>query len=227
MIYVLEGLDASGKATQTALLVEHYKTHRDGHSNAQSFSFPNYSSFTGRGVLSHLKSVWKAVFMSYEATKRDNNPFFDELAGSEHKLNEFVFQCVQTVDKYALGADIKPFEANPLNHAICDRYDISARAYGAAGGVDPVWLEQIHKCLPEPAIRIYLDIPFEESIRRRPERRDRIESDFEYLKKVRDEYLRIFREEGSADPARWRILDGSNSIEEVHTDILDAINRAG
>ena len=112
--------------------------------------------------------------------------------------------------------------------------------YGGLDGLDVQWIEKTNASLPQPDVWIYLDIPIEESFKRRPERRDRYESDRAYLEKVREGYLKLFEEKhhlghscpcggegfanhkcpGCGSCGRWYVVDGMGSIEEVHQRIM-------
>ena len=57
---------------------------------------------------------------------------------------------------------------------ICDRYLASSVAYGEAQGLDPAWLLEIQRHLPQPDITFLLDIAPEVSARRKTADRDRV-----------------------------------------------------
>lgn len=138
-----------------------------------------------------------------------------------------VFQCLQTVNRFELLPVINAYleAGRPL---VFDRYTASAMVYGTLDGLDPDWIELINMSLPQPDVWIYLDIPIEESFKRRPERRDRYESDRAYLEKVREGYLRLFREKAIGQIKTeyahgWYIVNGLGTVEEVHERILGVI----
>lgn len=212
VIIAIEGLDASGKATQTKLLVEQLRS--KGH-QAKRFEFPNYESVTGKVLRANLMKQWVVHEQGYPDGPNDLN----------HKqLSELVFQSIMTVDKYAMAPTLSAFINAKTDHAVLDRYSVSAMAYGNAGGLPSDWLADVHVCLPQPDLWFYIDVPLEESVKRRPERRDRIESDLDYLQEVRKNYLSLFHNEKAADNQLWNIIPGQGTIEEVRLRIWDVVS---
>ena len=64
---------------------------------------------------------------------------------------------------------------------ICDRYLASSVAYGEAQGLDPAWLLEIQRYLPQPDLTFLLDIAPEVSARRKTADRDNYERDLALL----------------------------------------------
>lgn len=132
MIIAIEGLDASGKATQSKLLMSHLaSTGRD----VKRYEFPNYDSITGRALLGHLKGQWEANIPIGELEKGGGKDT------DLNELNELVFQCLMLADKCAMAGELSQYAANPTNHAVLDRYIVSGRAYGGTGGLPKEWLK--------------------------------------------------------------------------------------
>lgn len=205
----IEGLDASGKETQTKKLAERI--------GATRFTFPNYESPTGKAILGHLKNDWRCADEC--ADSRCDQVFHE----SDGKLDALVFQCLQTTNRLeALPRIESALVAGPV---VFDRYWASAVVYGTLDGLDRNWL-MLTQADPMPPVDIWilLDMPLEESFKRRPERRDRYEKNREYLERVRLEYRRLFGiddlEPINADwlLARpgWWIVDATGTIDEVH-----------
>ncbi len=199
MIIVMEGVDASGKATQTNKLAEKLGGTR--------FDFPNYESATGKAILGHLKNEWAT-----SAPHHKQHLDFDA-----RRLNLLVFQCLQTANRLERVPEIEA--ALKKGPVVFDRYWASAVVYGGLDGLDREWLEVTQgRPMPKADLWLLLDISIDESIRRRPERRDRYESNYEFLEKVRQEYLKLFREKKAARE-NWQIIDGTKSVEEVEAEI--------
>jgi dTMP kinase len=100
---------------------------------------------------------------------------------------------------------------------VCDRYSGSTLAYQGHGrGLDLVELEQLdswangHRA---PDLVVLLDVPVGIARARRGDvPHDRIEGeDDAFLEKV----LAGFRVLASSDPARWRVVDGRGTVQEV------------
>lgn len=199
------GGDACGKDTQTTLLAERLSGVR--------LSFPNYASPTGRHILENLKSEWTA---------------------GDAQRNSFILQCLMTVNRLESVPRISEVLKEGRS-VVLDRYWASGYVYGVVGGLDAGWLSRVHTSLPQPDVWILLDVPVEESVRRRPERRDRMEADLEFAQSVRHEYVRLFNQRAAfvhqskcpasfgyfpglpcaCDVRRWVTVNGVGSIEEV------------
>ena len=220
MIICIEGADGAGKMTQTTLLAEKLGGTR--------FAFPNYNSPTGYAILGHLKRSWQIGY-DPDATRQP----------ATADLEPLVFQTLQTINRFEVLSEINAALAK--GPVIFDRYTPSALVYGGLDGLDVAWLEKINASLPQPDVYIYLDIPIAESFKRRPERRDRYESDRAYLEKVRDGYLKLFggddawQQKASSDGGWWSkrvawqakpcwyIIDGLGTVEEVHERIMSVL----
>ncbi len=76
--------------------------------------------------------------------------------------------------------------------------------------------------LPQPRLQILLDIPVEESFRRRPQRDAAYEADRGRLEKVREHYWEYFRR---LDRDRWWSVDGTWSPEDVTREIVRKVDK--
>jgi dTMP kinase len=186
MIITLEGLDASGKATQTARLVE--KIPQALWRPAASMSFPLYGNLTGRVIHRMLR----------EGPSEDR---------------ALILQALMTTNRLEALEAMRPLAAG-YRVLVLDRYFASGIAYGTNDGLPVEFLRRIHSTLPQPDLSILIDIPVDESFRRRPVRQDLYESDHSRLAAVRDHYLGEFRHRRSnGDP--WYVVDGVGFPDEV------------
>jgi len=160
MLIAFEGLDQSGKETQSRLLRE--RLERDGR-RVQSLSFPEYHTPIGREIRQALDGA------------RDFTPDVMQLLYVANRL-EFKPQ----IDAWLAAGDA----------VVCDRYCASSIAYGEAQGLDPVWLAEIQRSLPKATITVLLDIAPETAVRRKSKGRDKYESDLGLLSRVRESYRR-------------------------------------
>lgn len=214
LIVVFEAIDAGGKATQSKLCAERLGGTR--------FSFPEYTSPTGKLIGSHLKQEWAAYW--------EDNP-------ANHALNARLFQSLQTVNRIELIPDIA--EARRKGPIVFDRYWASAVVYGEIDGLERPWLLRTQRDpLPTADVWILLDIPVEESFKRRPEGRDRYEANPDLLAKVRAGYLKLWSEQRSnlhkaacqihpctCDVRAWEIVDGLGTVGDVQARVNAAIDR--
>ena len=100
---------------------------------------------------------------------------------------------------------------------ICDRYRASSVAYGEAQGLDPQWLTDIQRHLPEAAVTILLDIAPDTAVARKAAGRDRYERDLALLGRVRDSYRR------QAQQPDWILIDGDRPKDHVSTAVEQAV----
>lgn len=230
MLVGVEGGDAVGKKTQTTLLAKALGGTR--------IEVPDYKSKTGKAILSHLQREWCAGSLDY--TESLDTPFI-----RPDSCDALVFQSLMINNRYEMVPKIEAALAE--GPAVLDRWKHSATVYGACSGVDPKWLEVVQARLPEPDVWILLDLPVEEGFKRRPERRDRHETDRELLEKVRAEYLKMFGckdlDWGLTRRARpkhadvgdacsgfavtrregWWVVDSARTVEEVHQTIMQIV----
>jgi len=214
MLIAVEGMDASGKATHTKLLAEKL--------GGVVIDFPHYSTPVGHLIKSHLLSEWKAT------PRQEMN--FGWRQDNQH-LDPMVFQCLQTINRLEKLGDIYA-AIHSGKTVVFDRYWASAVVYGGLDGLDVEWIKKIQAPLPEPDLWLFLDIPPEESLRRRPERRDRYEKQPGLMERVRDSYRKLFIENGAEDgsvrslrKSKWHIIDGMGTKEEVHARIMAVVEK--
>jgi dTMP kinase len=208
MLVCLEGIDSAGKATNAKLLKSRFE--RDGR-EAHIYSFPRYETEVGKAIKRHL------VGTTYMA---DNGTISAHEWPQRAPEDAPAFQCLALADKMDAAVDIQL----ALDHGhtvICDRWWQSALAFGAADGLDSVWLHRIHSGLPSADINIFIDVPPEEALRRRPEARDRYERDREKQKRVRENYKQLWTDAG----IDYVTIDGVGTPEQVHARIWSAVSK--
>jgi dTMP kinase len=163
-LIAIEGIDQSGKHTQTRLLA---KALRKKKRKVDTISFPIYNSISGKELKQFLDGQKKipaqAVHMLYSLNRWENK---DKI---RDKLKE-------------------------SDYLIADRYTTSNIAYGTAKGLDQKWLENLDKGLPKPAMVIVLDVPVSSSFNRKTEKRDLHEKNRQFLAKVRLSYHKLARQ---------------------------------
>jgi dTMP kinase len=162
-IIAIEGIDQSGKRTQTRLLANELEKRR---ARVTTISFPIYDSPSGRQIQRFLKGKQHyphtAVHMLYSLNRWENQELINELT----KKNDFV---------------------------IADRYYPSNLAYGVSRGLSLGWLQGLDRGLPAASLVIVLDVPVVESFDRKSTGRDVHERDRELLLMVRRTYRKLAR----------------------------------
>lgn len=211
LFIALEGADASGKFSQTKRLEKYYTSVGK---RVIRFAMPEYESISGEMVAGYLKADWTAILSPDADVKKYTK-----------SVSSYAFQCCHLVNKLESMPESlwrrKPFAADGPDDDIvfiADRFNASAYAYGHAAGVDVDWLINVYRHLPQPDINIYLDIPIEESFRRRPERRDEYEKNSALLERVRNSYIDIFKRLDVG--GTYNIIDANCDEEAVFQKLL-------
>lgn len=199
MIVCLEGIDASGKATQAKLLANRL--------HAFLYSFPDYETRTGRLINQHLRDEWCAY---------PQDPQSDAL----------VFQSLMLTNRMELAPTIMRHRLNSQD-VVLDRYWPSGVVYGGADGIDLDYLIEIHKNLPQAHHYLLLDVEPSASSDRRPERRDRYEAQQGLMSDAANRYRELWAMMKQFHASAWQVIDGNGSIEEVESRIWEALKTAG
>jgi dTMP kinase len=160
MLIAFEGLDQSGKETQSRTL--RARLEAEGH-RVRTLSFPEYETPIGRELRQALDGA------------REFAPDVMQLLYVANRL-EFRTRLESWLD----AGDV----------VICDRYSASSVAYGEAQGLDPAWLVEIQRPLPAAGVTVLLDIAPDTAVRRKSIGRDRYERDLSLLARVRESYRR-------------------------------------
>ena len=195
---VIEGIDASGKQSQSKRLVEKFDSIGR---NAVVMSFPRYETTVGRLIKKLLTGSVQMVAPS----SGDERVFDDEA---------LALQSLMLADKMDAALDIEAhiFAGRVV---ICDRWTPSAICFGEADGLDAHWLQRVQEVLPHPALHAFIDVPEDEALRRRPAMRDRYEKDREKQKVIRQNYKTLWEAGAEEDPEEWVTVDGVGTVEEV------------
>ena len=188
LLVAFEGLDQSGKQTQAELLRERLISNSR---TVQLLSFPDYQTMIGAEISRALRG--------------------------EREYTADVMQLLYVANRYEWKSEITRATAAGVV-VVCDLYLASSIAYGEAQGLDPEWLSDIQKYLPEPDITFLLDIPPEISAKRKIADRDRYERDLSLLSRVRDSYQR------QAVGANWVRLDAVRPPEVIGDDVWRAVS---
>ncbi len=187
MLIAFEGLDQSGKETQTRQLRTRLQSERRV---VRAMSFPDYGTPIGLEIQQAL------------AGAREFSPEVMQLL---YVANRFEHRARLT--HWLESGDV----------VVCDRYRASSVAYGEAQGLDPRWLDEIQRHLPEPALTVLLDIAPDTAVSRKRANRDRYERDLGLLARVRESYRR------QASASGWVVIDAEQSKEAVSAAVAAAV----
>ena len=179
VLIAFEGLDQSGKETQAKRLG---------------------AALESAGRVVHLLS-----FPDYET------PIGGEIGRAlrgDHDYPSDVMQLLYMANRYEYRRRIEEWIAD--HHVVlCDRYVSSSVAYGETQGLDPEWIADVQRHLPQPALTVLLDIAPETAVTRKAAGRDRFERDLALLTRVRESYRR------QATQPNWVRVDGEQPKDQI------------
>jgi dTMP kinase len=198
-VFVIEGIDGAGKATQTKILK---KKLEDNGKNVSVYSYPDYSSVYGERIKSFL---YKKIDIKV-----------DEL---------FMLYLADMVkDKTRIIDDVKKGY-----YILIDRFFFSTIAYQSAGGFPYDTGKEFVKLLGMPPIDtvFYINVPVDISMQRKEKQKgkmdvDKFESNKLFLSRVSTFYDKLKSENFYAK--KWVEIDGSKPIEEISYLINQNIN---
>lgn len=216
-LIVIEGTDCSGKETQTNMLIDKM---REQNIRVEKFSFPNYTSPTG-----------KIVGGPYLGKEYISKGWFPEGAS---KVDPMVSSLYYAADRKYNIDKINLLLENGVN-VILDRYVYSNMAH-QGGKIETAlkrnymyeWLENLEfnlLSLPKADIKIFLHMPYDftQILREnREEMADQNESDSEHLKNAEIAYKEI------VEKYDFKTIECVNNniirtIEDINNEIADYV----
>jgi dTMP kinase len=199
----LEGLEGSGKTTQSKLLVEHLR--------ARGRTVVATREPGGTPLAERLREI---VLHGRE----------ENISPASELLLMFAGRALH------LDAVIRPALARG-DWVVCDRFTDATYAYQGAGrGVPSESIRALQRLVHpdlEPDLTLMLDLPVtlglaRASGRRGKENADRFErEEVEFFERVRDEFLAI----AAREPDRVRVIDAKPSVDEVARAIASWVDR--
>jgi dTMP kinase len=186
-LIAFEGLDQSGKQTQAERLAGALA--RGGH-RVHQLSFPDYGTSIGVEIERALQG--------------------------ERDYAADTLQLLYIANRYEYRPRIEAWLAAGAM-VVCDRFLASSVAYGEAQGLDPAWLIEVQRGLPQPSLTVLLDIAPDASLTRKQADRDKFERDLALLDRVAAAYRRM-----SGTPG-WVRVDGGRDRDAVTADVLTAV----
>jgi dTMP kinase len=214
-LIIMEGLDGSGKSTQTALL-EEYLTNRGV--QFKKIKLPDYDSKSSTLVNMYLGGEFG----------RDANAVNPYAAGAFYAVDRFASFVLKWKQDYENGVVI-----------LADRYATSNSIYQMEKLDKSEWDEYLDWSadfeynkigIPKPDLVIFLDMPIEISQKLMTKRydgnegkKDVHEANVEFLKKCRNSALYAAQKQG------WKVIscaenDNPRTIEEIHNEIVEIVN---
>ncbi len=197
LFITFEGADGCGKTTQLNLLAEYLKN-------------------SGREVVltrepggKGLGEKVREILLNYDGEVSDRCESFLFLADRAQNIDVIVSPAV-----------------NDGKIVLCDRHIDSTVAYQGFGrGLDIERIKMLNNIATngrKPDLTIVFDIDVENSMKRVGNQKDRMESaGIEFHNRVRNGYLQIAKEE----PERIKVVDASQSVEDVFEDVKKIIHK--
>lgn len=217
-LIVIEGLDGSGKATQSLML---YKSlHLQGF-GVKHISFPDYNEPSSSLVKMYLNS---------------------EFGNSPSDVNAYAASSFYAVDRYASYMKFWKQNYEKDDIILCDRYVTSNAIYQMAKMDESLWKQYLmwlydyeyNKLeLPKPNCVIYLHVPLDISQRliegrykNSPSEKDLHEKNVEYLERCQKAAKYVSNRDG------WKIINCAKDshirdVDDIHKEIVRVLKDSG
>jgi dTMP kinase len=190
---VVEGIDATGKRTQTSILRAWFNSRG---LTTRTISFPAYETTIGKEI----------------------RKFLDGSVDYPQQVRAMLYAANRWEKKAELEAVLSKTDVT-----IVDRYSGSNLAYGVSNGLELEWLLHLEEGLPEPDLVLLLDASPTKLVPRRGDRRDSYERNIVLQEKARDAYLKLAKQFGwSVVDADGGIEETSRGIISVVSQSLGA-----
>lgn len=195
LFITLEGADGCGKTTQLNLLKEYL--------TSSGYEIVVTREPGGKGLGEKLREI----LLNYDGEVSDRCEAFLYLADRA--------QNIDTIIKPAI---------NSGKIVLCDRHtdsSVAYQGYGREQNIDNInMLNELAVNGVHPDLTIVFDIDTETSMARVGAEKDRLESaGIEFHKRVRNGYLEIAKK----NPQRIKVVDASQTIEDVQRDVIKII----
>lgn len=216
-LIVIEGLDGSGKGTQSQLLFEYVKSKN---LNIKKVSFPNYDSPSSALVKMYLGG---------------------EFGTDANAVNPYAASTFYAVDRYASFNTVWKDDYQKDWVILADRYTTSNIIFQLSKMEKEKWeefanwienLEYVKMNLPKPDLVIYLDMPIEVSQKLLAKRYDGDENKKDIHERDMN-FLNHCRESGlfAANLLDWKIISCSENgearlLEEITKEIISEVEKA-
>ena len=221
-LYVIEGVDGSGKATQTELLYQALSNNETQNQIVRKVSFPDYDSPSSSLIKMYLNG---------------------EFGTDPQSVNAFATSVFFAVDRFASFRKDWKTTYDQDGIIVADRY-VTSNLVHQAGKIEDAaekeryiaWLSELEYDifgLPKPDCVIFLDMPPAYSLQLRQQRnqlkqgltQDIHEADQTYLQQAYDNAISIAKHQG------WHtiscVADGTiRTIEDIHEEIMRVITKA-
>lgn len=197
-LVVLEGPDGCGKSSVAQALADKLEGY--------SMDFPYADTYTGAHIRAYLRRDWKVFQVAGDIPGG---------SGDEH-LSALTFQALMLANRM----ECVPMMRRMLTEGdiFAARYWQSGWVYGGLDGLDPKWLTTVHRALPQPVLNILLDLPVEETLRRRAARDGKLPPERYEIEAKAAEIRKRYRALWVGHPGGsgiWEVVDASQPFDVV------------
>ena len=197
LFITFEGVDGCGKTTQIKLLREYFEK------QGKTVLLTREPGAKGLGV------KLREILLNYDGDVSANCESFLFLADRAQHIDTIIKPAVERGEI-----------------VLCDRHTDSTVAYQGYGrGVDLEQINMLNNIATsgvKPDLTFIFDIDVDTSMSRVGKEKDRMESaGIEFFKRVREGYIAISKQE----PERVKLLNGTDKIEDIHSQILEIIKK--
>lgn len=195
-IIALEGIDKSGKETQTRLLATRLK---ERGFKVMTGDFPRYETQVG-----HM--IKQALYGEIPVTPEQ-------------------FAKLYEIDRFHAQPLFQEHERNAVDFLVLDRYTMSNMVFQRAKGFSPIDILAMQNGLRHADLHIVVDIPVEESLRRGQayEKLDNNEKNVVLLNEVRQLQLEYAETGHYYNTGAVKRVDGNRDINLVSDDIYNNV----
>lgn len=195
LFITLEGADGCGKTTQLNLLKEYL--------TSKGYEIVVTREPGGKGLGEKLREI----LLNYDGEVSDRCEAFLYLADRAQNIDTIIKPAIN------LGKIV-----------LCDRHtdsSVAYQGYGREQNIDNInMLNELAVNGVHPDLTIVFDIDTETSMARVGAEKDRLESaGIEFHKRVRNGYLEIAKK----NPQRIKVVDASQTIEDVQRDVIKIV----
>ena len=205
---LLEGLDRSGKTTQTKLLAQH-------------LSSPHSSATAATAAASPPPAC---VLMRFPDRSTAIGQMLDSYLRQSTELDDRAVHLLFAANRWEAA---QPLTAHLTagTHVVVDRYSYSGAAFTAAKGYELQWCWGVERGLPAPDVVIFLSVKSDEAEGRGGWGEERYEK-AEVQARVREQFARL-RQQEEGRGMHWVVVDGGSgrSIEDIAAEIRHIADR--
>lgn len=197
LFITFEGADGCGKTTQLNLLKEHL--------SKKGYNVVLTREPGGKGLGEKIREI----LLNYDGEVSNRCESFLFLADRAQNIDVIVKPAIEQ------GKIV-----------LCDRHTDSSVAYQGYGrGLNIEEINNLNSLATsnlKPNLTLVFDVDIETSMQRVGNEKDRMESaGKDFFNKVRNGYLQIAKQE----PERVKVIDSTKSIEEIHKNVIEIINK--